>query len=198
MSMQPHRPSRSWYVVAAAALVGALGWVAAGAVLGSRAVDRQVDGFQRVALPGETVVTFSRPGGYVLYLESPISNATIESNPTFTASLVPVSGGQEVPMRDYGNAIGYRANGYDGWPARTFQIDTPGRYVLSGDAGVERGRPNLAVGGTTGATMLRSAVLTAIGAVALVVGGVALAVVVALRRRRVLRVTAAPVVVTAG
>jgi hypothetical protein len=198
MSMQPHRPSRSWYVVAGAVLLGAVGWVAAGVFLGSQAVDRQVDGFQRVAVPGETVVTFSQPGGYVLYLESPISNATIESNPTFTASLVPVGGGEEVPMLDYGNAIGYRANGYDGWPARTFQIDAPGQYVLSGDAGVERGQRNLAVGRSTGATMLRSAVLTAIGAVALFVGGVVLAVVVALRRRRALRVPAAPVAVTAG
>jgi len=197
MSMQPHRPSRSWYLVAGSALVGAVAWVAAGVFLGSQAVDRQVDGFQRVAVPGETVVTFSKSGGYVLYLESPISNATIESNPTFTASLVPVSGGEEVPMRDYGNAIGYRANGYDGWPARTFQIDAPGQYVLSGDAGVESGQRNLAVGPSTGATMFRSAVLTAIGAVALVIGGVVLAVVVALRRRRALRVTSARVAVTA-
>ena len=196
--MPSHRPSRSWYVVAGAALVGAVAWVAAGAFLNSQAVDRQVDGFQRVALPGETVVTFSKPGGYVLYLESPISNATVEANPAFTASLVPVGGGDEVPMRDYGTAMGYRANGYDGWPARTFRIDAPGQYVLSGDAGVESGQRNLAVGPSTGATMLRSAVLIAIGAVALVVGGVVLAVVVALRRRRALRVTSAPVAVTAG
>jgi hypothetical protein len=52
MGAHPIRPARLWYWVAGAVAVAAVLWFALGLFLGFRALSRQVDGFQRVPIPG--------------------------------------------------------------------------------------------------------------------------------------------------
>jgi hypothetical protein len=69
MSAQPVRPARLWYWVAGAAVVAAVVWLALGLFLGFRSLSRQVEGFQRVPIPGQAEVSLTEPGGYTVYFE---------------------------------------------------------------------------------------------------------------------------------
>jgi hypothetical protein len=65
----PIRPARFWYWVAGAAVVAAVLWLALSLFLGVRSLSRQVEGFQRVPIPGQAEVSFAEPGGYTVYFE---------------------------------------------------------------------------------------------------------------------------------
>jgi hypothetical protein len=69
MTARAVRPARFWYLVAGVVLAGSVVWLVLWMLLGLRSLDREVDGFQRVPVPGEATVSFARPGGYVLYFE---------------------------------------------------------------------------------------------------------------------------------
>src|SRR5580700_378610 len=62
-------PSRRWYLVAGCLLAVAAACLAV-AVIGIVSWDRQIQGFQRVPVPGRGEVTFTQPGDYVLYVET--------------------------------------------------------------------------------------------------------------------------------
>jgi hypothetical protein len=64
------RPSRLWYVAASLLLAGAVTCLALG-VASFFGLNRQIQDFQRVSVPGQGLVTFSHPGEYVLYVEGP-------------------------------------------------------------------------------------------------------------------------------
>ena len=53
MGTHPIRPARFWYWVAGAAVVAAVLWLALSLFLGFRSLSRQVEGFQRVPIPGQ-------------------------------------------------------------------------------------------------------------------------------------------------
>lgn len=67
---RPLRPARLWYWVAGGLLAAAVICILFG-VAGFFSLNRQIKEFQRVALPGQSQVTFAQPGGYVLYVERP-------------------------------------------------------------------------------------------------------------------------------
>src|SRR5437773_1278190 len=99
MSTRPVRPARFWYLVAGAAVAGSVVWLVVGLLLGFRSMSREVDGFQRVPVPGEAVVSLARPGGYVLYFEGLPADEGQLDVPVPDLSLVPVGRSDEVPIR---------------------------------------------------------------------------------------------------
>jgi hypothetical protein len=52
VSRQSTGPSRVWYWVAGVAVAASVVWLAAGIFFGIRSLSRQVEGFQRVPIPG--------------------------------------------------------------------------------------------------------------------------------------------------
>jgi hypothetical protein len=106
--------------------------------------------------------------------------------PPFTVSLVSVDGDQDVPIRPYGSSLTYNVAGHAGRAVGTFRIDQPGRFVLQADSALEDAQADVAVGHSIGigidipGPLLR----TLPAAFLLLLGGAAVAVVVAVRRHR--------------
>jgi hypothetical protein len=210
------RPSTVGYWVAA--VVAVLGLMAAflwGAVGLSTTGDR-VDGFDRLAVPGATMVSVTDPGSLVVYHESaaevagsadPTANGRIAATqwdpgtrtivtvpfagdtPTFQQLGLQVTGpgGAAVPVATYRSSARYDLDpGRAGRAVATFQATTPGAYRVSAARATEAGA-TLAVG----EDLARSVVLTRLGAVILglvtVLTAVPLAVVTYQARSRTLR-----------
>jgi len=192
VSAQLIRPSRLWYWVAGAALVGSAVWLALGVGFWIRSVSRQVEEFQRVPIPGQAEVSFDRPGGYTVYFEGLGASDETATIPAFSMSLAPVGGGEEVPIRPYGGFSTYTLAGHSGRAIGTFQIEEPGRFLLQTAGEPQAVQTNVAVGQGTGGEITRTLVLTVPGVLALFSGGVVLAVVVAVRRSRARRRLPAP------
>jgi hypothetical protein len=63
-------PSRLWYWVAGAAVLGSVACVVLGGLVWFASFSRQVAQFQRGPLPGQTDLSFDSPGGYTVYFET--------------------------------------------------------------------------------------------------------------------------------
>jgi hypothetical protein len=194
MSARSVRPSRLWYVLAGALVVGAGIWLVAGLLLGFRSLERQIREFQRVPVPGQDVVRLTRPGGYTLYFEGPGASDPTRSVQSLTVSLVPAGGGDPVSIRRYTTSATYDLAGHSGRAVGAFRIDRPGSFLLS-----VRGEPgaapaNVAVGTSIAPVIVRAVVPTIPGAIVLFLAGVAVAVVVAIRRHQASRAAAAPAI----
>jgi len=188
----PIRPALFWYWVAGAAGVAAVVWFALGLFLGFQSMSRQVEGFQRVPIPGQAEVSFAEPGGYTLYFEGVGASDEQATIPPFNVSLTSVASGQEVLIQDYGTSVTYGLSGHSGRALGTFRIEEPGRFLLRTEAEPQGVQANVAVGPSVGPALARTVVLPIAGALILVLGGAVLAVVVALRRRRARRLLPAP------
>jgi len=181
MTAQRVGPSRAWYWLAGALVVGSFVLAAVGLVLGLTSFDRRIDEMQRVPLPGTGEVSFTEAGRYDLYYEG-IGSGEGEV-PPFTVSLVPVDGGEEVPIDNYWVTMTYTFGSRTGTAVGTFRIDSPGRYVLQADVeGTVVGPAELAIGPGVGRS-IAGLLLALGGALILFLLGVVLALVVALRRR---------------
>jgi hypothetical protein len=184
MSMQAIRPSRLWYWVAGAAVAAAVVWLTLGLVVWIGSVDRQVEQFQRVPIPGQVEVGFAEPGGYTLYFEGAGAGEEQASLPAFEVSLRPVDGGESIPIRPYGSSLSYNFAGRSGRAVGTFQIERPGRFVLQVEGAPQAVPASAVVGPSISGDILRTLILTVPGPLVLFFGGVTLAVVVAVRRSR--------------
>jgi hypothetical protein len=184
-SAQAVRPSKAWYAVAGALAVAAAAWLTLALVLGFHSLSDKVDGFQRSRVTGQAQLTFTEPGGYVVYYEVPGADAE-SAVPAFRVDLAASDGGAPVPIHDYGGSLTYSLSGHAGRAVGTFRIDEPGSYSLTTDAA---GSPQLegatvAVGPSVAGSIVRI-VLQALGpALALFLAGLVLAIVVAIRRNR--------------
>jgi hypothetical protein len=176
------RPSRWWYWVAGAALAGAVVWLGLGVFFGLRSFGSE---FQRVPIPGQGEVSLDKPGGYTLYFEG-LNGAEI---PPFRVLLSSVDGGEEVPIRadDGASTYNWQAGGRAGRPIGTFHVDVPGRYLLQTTGESQAIPATVAVGPGIGEGLFRPLALTVTAALTLFLGGVALMVVVAVRRHRARR-----------
>ena len=194
MSAQSRRPSRLWYVLAGALVVGAGIWLTAGLLLGFRSLERQIREFQRVPVPGQKEVRLAREGGYTLYLEGPGASDPTRTNQSLTVSLVPAGGGDPVSIRRYATSATYDLAGHSGRAVGSFRIDRPGSFLLRvrGEPGVAPS--NVAVGTSIAPVIVRALVPTIPGAIVLFLVGVAVAVVVAIRRNQASRAAAAPAI----
>lgn len=185
MGAHPLRPARYWYWVAGAVAVAAVLWFALSLFLGFRSLSRQVEGFQRVPIPGQAEVSFAEPGGYTLYYEGLGASDEQMTIPPFRFSLTTV-GGEEVSIRPYGGSATYGLAGHSGRAVATFQIE-PGRFLLQTEGEPQGGQANLAVGSSVGPGIFRVVSLAIVGTLVLLLAGAVLAVVVAVRRNRARR-----------
>ena len=183
MSAQPIRPARLWYWVAGAAVVAAVIWLALGLFLGFRSLSRQVEGFQRVPIPGQAAVSLAEPGGYTVYFEG--LGASDEQVPIPPYRLLLTTGtGEEVPVRPEGGSATYGFGGHSGRAVATFSIEEPGRFLLQTEGESQGGEANLAVGRSVGPAILRTVTQPIVGALVLSLAGAVVGVVVAVRRNR--------------
>jgi hypothetical protein len=190
-SAHPIRPARFWYWVAGAAGVAAVVWLALGLFLGFRSLNDQVEGFQRLPIPGQAEVSFAEPGGYTLYFEGLGASDEQVTIPSFNVSLTS-AGGQEVSIRPYGGSATYGLAGRSGRAVATFQIEEPGRFLLRTEGEPQNVEANVAVGRSVGPAIFRTVAVATVGALALFLGGAVLAVVVAVRRNRAHRLLPTP------
>ncbi len=186
------RLSRRWYWVAGGVLAGGVICIAF-AVAGFFALNRQIADFQRVPVPGQAGVTFTQPGGYVLYIEEPgqccsINVASDTSSAPFPSwsmqvRLQPVSGGPQVSIGTWqGITESYGITGHQGQAAMDFTIDHPGRYLLATGNATPGSITDVAVGRGIGRGILIPFVLIVAGAFA-VLAGLVTGVVTVFRRR---------------
>ena len=189
----PSRPSRRWYWVAGCLAAAAVTCITL-AVAGVVSWDRQVQHFQRVPVPGRAEITFTQPGGYVLYVETRGSCCSwaINSHTGPFASwgmdigLAPAGGGPPVPVRSWhGPTVSYAVTGHQGRTAGSFTIIHPGTYVVE----TKNVTPPAITDLAASRGILRAPVLPAflfLGLVALLAAGIAFGI-TAFRRRRARR-----------
>jgi hypothetical protein len=182
--MRRIRPSRLWYVVAGLLLAGAVTCLVLG-VASFFDLNRQIQDFQRVSVPGHAQVTFSHPGEYVLYVEGPghcCSFYTGGGQAPFArwsmrVAMQAAGGGPLVSISTWrGAADSYAVTGHQGQTAMYFTIRHPGNYVLSASDVTPQSIADLAVGRRIGSLFIPIAVvlaaIVALGPAGLIVGGV--------------------------
>lgn len=182
VSRQSTGPSRVWYWVAGVAVAASVVWLAAGIFFGIRSLSRQVEGFQRVPVPGQAELRFEEPRGYTVYFEGLGAADRQVAIPSLNVSLAPAGGGAEVPVYPYGGSATYSVGGRSGRAVGTFRIDAPGRFLIRTQGNPERGQAEVAVGPSIAPWIGRTLGLTLPPVLVLFFGGVALAVVVAALR----------------
>jgi hypothetical protein len=187
LSAPPIRPSRFWYWVAGAALLGSVVWLALGVVFWFRSMIQQVEQFQRVPIPGQSEVTLDEARGYTVYYEGMGAGEETTSIPAFNISITPVGGGEEAQIRPYGSDELYNLAGHSGRAVGTFRIEEPGRFLVQTEGDPQSVQANVAIGTGIGGEIARTVLLTVPVVLVLFLGGVVLAVVVAVRRGRARR-----------
>ncbi len=196
----PIRPRRRWYWVAGGILSVALICIAL-AVAGLFSLNRQIKDFQRVTVPGQAVVTFAQPGGYILYVEGAGQCCSLATGsggsapfPTWSmrVALVPESGGPPVSIKVWRGATeSYSVTGHEGQTAMYFTIGHPGGYLLSVSNATPHSIADVAAGRGIGHGTL-SLLLILVAVFALIPAGLVVGVITFFRRRRSRRNLQAP------
>ena len=166
-------------------------------------MDKQIQDFQRLAVPGQRVVQFSQPGGYVIYVERPGSccafsissggSGDVGSGPRFSSwsmniALQTAADGQLVPIRTWRGATeSYAAAGHQGQTAMYFTIDRPGAYHLGARKVEPSSLTDIAVGRGIGQSVFIAVLLPLIGIFVLAPAGLLVGIITAVRRRRARR-----------
>ena len=178
------RPSRLWYVVASLLLAGAVTCLVLG-VASFVDLNRQIQDFQRVPVPGQAQVTFSHPGEYVLYVEGPGHCCSFHTGGgqapfarwSMRVAMQPAGGGPLVSVSTWRGAIdSYAVTGHQGQTAMYFTIRRPGKYVLGTRDVTPQSIADLAVGRRLGSVFIPIALIlaaiVALGPAGLIAGGV--------------------------
>jgi hypothetical protein len=166
-------------------------------------MDKQIQEFQRLAVPGQRVVHFSDPGGYVIYIERPGSccafsvgsggSGGVGTGPPFSSwsmniALQAVGNGQPVPIRTWRGATeSYAAAGHQGQTAMYFTINRPGAYNLGARNATPNSLSDVAVGRGIGHSVFIDVLLLLIAIFVLAPAALLIGIITAVRRRRARR-----------
>jgi hypothetical protein len=181
--------------VAGGALAAALVCVAL-AVAGFFSLNGQIRDFQRVRVPGQAVVAFAQPGGYVLYVERPGQCCSVGvgggsapfSTWSMRVAMQPVNGGPLVSISTWRGATqSYGVAGHQGQTAMQVTIGHPGRYLLRATNVVPHSITDVAVGRGIGHGMLIPLVLSLVALFALIPAALLAGGITFFRRRRARR-----------
>ncbi|HET8680499.1 MAG TPA: hypothetical protein VFM54_01290 [Micromonosporaceae bacterium] len=190
MNSRPIRPSRLWYAVAGVLLAGAVTCVVLG-VLSLVSLPGEVRQFQRVTVPGQTQVTFTEPGTYVVYLEGPgLSEAPASG--TVNVLIQPASNGPPVEVRRSQGSSSYSMAGHEGRSVGSFRVDQPGTYWLIAGPATDSGITHVAVGRGLARSMALPFILLPVGLLLLGPAALVVAVVTAVFRYRARRAPPTP------
>ena len=195
-------PRRLWYWVAGCLLAAAATCITLG-IVGFSGLDQQIHDFQRVPVPGHAMVTFTQPGGYVLYIERPGSCCFLNigsgaddgssGGPPFAGwsmrvALLQVSSGSQVPISTWRGATeSYAAAGVQGQAAMYFTIRSPGQYYLTASDVAPRSIADIAAGRGIGHNVLIEVLLVILGLVIFGPAGLLIGGITAYRRHRARR-----------
>jgi len=198
----PIHPLRRWYWVAGCLLAGAVICIALG-IAGLFGVNKQIQDFQRLAVPGQRVVHFSDPGGYVIYVERPGSccafsigsggSGGVGTGPPFSSwsmniALQAAANRQPVSIRSWRGATeSYAAAGHQGQTAMYFTINRPGAYHLGARDVTPNSLTDVAVGRGIGQNVFTDVLLLLIGIFVLAPAALLVGIITAVRRRRASR-----------
>ncbi|MBX9775821.1 MAG: hypothetical protein K2Y71_15685 [Xanthobacteraceae bacterium] len=180
-------PGRRWYVVAA--VIALAGWTAMALLLVSRIGD-STGRMMRVLVPGQTDLMLKEPGTYTIFHEY---QSTFEGRvydvATVSGLIVTVrAGGAVIPLVATKAGTRYRVGSLAGRSLFDFEVRTPGTYQISASYDGGRKEPQTVLAIDRG--FVGDLVMTILGALALALGGmgiaVAISVVVFLKRRRAL------------
>jgi hypothetical protein len=179
-------PSRGWYVVSVAILVGAI----AGAIwftvsrLGGMGT-----ALVQVIVPGGATLELKQPGTYTIYHEGTSTvDGRIYASPNISGLRVSVrsADGKDIAVKRPTTTANYNFSGRSGTSVLAFDIDAPGTYRLDAAYGDGRQEPQavLAVGtGFVGGLLITIALALGIS-FAGIAAALAIFLVVLLKRRR--------------
>jgi hypothetical protein len=129
------RPTSAGYwvaaLIAAAGLLGAAVWGVVGAV----SVAEQVDGFARLAVPGQAVLTVEEPADLTIFYEAAGIDQEQAEVPALTISILGPDG-DPVAIAGYGSELTYHVGDHVGRAIATFSAVQAGdhRVVVEGEA----------------------------------------------------------------
>jgi hypothetical protein len=165
----------------AVGIVGAVLWFV-GSLM---SLSDEVDGFQRVPIPGEGTVRLDARK-YVLYYEG---SGADESVPVFTVEIADARTGAPLQIANYGGSLTYAFSDHEGSAQGTVTPPRAGRYAVRTTGGGRIGE-NLAFGRSIAAPILRGILGTVAIGLALVGAGVTMVVITGIRRSRAKRAAA--------
>lgn len=167
------RPRRAWYWVALAAALAGFAWAGVMLVL----LVGEVNSFQRVPVQGTGQVSL-QSGQYVIYYETPESFSGFV--PTGHLNVTPLSGSGAVGrISGFSGSLTYSTGSRHGTAVAEVQITQPGRFLVQSTSSPAVQGARLAIG----PSIARWVWLTALPALGLVLGGIAVLIVVAVMRR---------------
>jgi len=178
MSTSGPGPSKAGYLVGAVVIaVGVVGAVLWG-IFGWMSFTDTIGNLERVTANGQGEVDLAGAGGYVIYYEGP--GADSGEVPAGRVSLAPAGSDEPVTLETYDSELSYNDGDHAGYAILTFDIDTPGTYVVDSESD---GDGELAIGRSVGGKLVVTIVgALVIGGLGVVVGAVIL-IVTAVRRR---------------
>lgn len=164
----------------AAGVLGAVAWFV-GSLM---SISDEVDGFQRVPLPGQGTVQLEARK-YVLYYEG---SGAGESVPAFSVDMADRAG---APLRiaDYGGSLTYAFSGHEGSAQGTVTPTRAGPYTVRATGGGRIGE-SLAFGRSITWPILRGILGTLAIGLVLVGAGITILVITGIRRSRAKRAAA--------
>jgi hypothetical protein len=118
----PPRPRAStagyWVAgaLAGAAVLGALVWLALGALF----LDARVNHFVRLAVPQSATLNVRQPGTYILYAEGDMAGALYVTAPD----------GAPIALRPYSGDLSYDVDGHHGTAFAALRVSRAGQYLV--------------------------------------------------------------------
>jgi len=179
----PRRPRVGYWIAAALFVLAVACGVLAG--VGFASLARQIDSFQRVPVPGQATVTFSKPGGYLVYFEGP-GFGGLSRTGQVRLSIRSDASGQQVSLGSLPEGVQetYTLGSHSGLAVAKFTISAPGRYVVNAGTPSDPAPTDIAFGHGIGSTLALAIVGLVLGILALVAAVIVGIITAVLRYRR--------------